>query len=44
MSPHYKNRDLLKIHPFYSTEIKRNKKNNKKASMFFPKNYLILNY
>ena len=32
MRSHYKNKDLLKIHPFYSSEIKSNKKNNKKIS------------
>ena len=49
MSSHYKNKDLLKIHPFYSTEIKTAKKKSKKLviSMFFLKNQkndLILNY
>ena len=39
MSLHYKNKDLLKIHPFYSTEINRAKKKNKKISNInvFPK-------
>ena len=31
MSPHYKNKDLLKIHPFYSSDIENNKKTKKKT-------------
>ena len=30
MALHYKNKDLLKIHPFYSSDIKNNKKKKKK--------------
>ena len=32
MSLHYKNKDLLKNHPFYSAEIKSSKKKNKEFS------------
>ena len=30
MSPHYKNKDLLKIHPFYRSEIENNKRKKTK--------------
>ena len=32
MASRYKNKDLLKIHPFYSEEIKTGKKKKKKTS------------
>ena len=32
MRSHYKNKDLLKNQPFYYSEIKSNKKKNKKTS------------
>ena len=31
MVSHYKNKDLLKIHSFYSSEIENNKKKKKKT-------------
>ena len=50
MVSHYKKKDLLKIHPFYSGEITNNKKKTKrKLEKYLDyhhllKNYLILNY
>ena len=34
MRPQYKNKDLLKIQPFYSEEIKSNKKKKRKTKIF----------
>ena len=37
MRSNIKNRDLLKIHPFYNEEIKRNKKKKRKTKKFTKK-------
>ena len=44
MSPHYKNKDLLKNHPFYRAEIKSSKKKTTKnlVILSFYLNYRFL--
>ena len=50
MVSHYKNKDLLKIQPFYSSQIENNKtKRKRKLKIYLGyhhllKNYLINNY
>ena len=49
MVSHYKNKDLLKIQPFYSIQIEKNTKKKKKRKVYLGyhhllKNYLINNY
>ena len=44
MVSHYKNKDLLKIHSFYSSEIENNKKKKKKTKTYLDYHHLLKSY